>query len=225
MSKASEHAFQIIRAHVLNGELAPGAQVKEEELAELCGVSRTPVREAMRRLESEAYLYRSETNRTFVSDWKMDDLKEIFTLRTMLEAHAAARAAERAGDDITARLRDNIEATRDTIAKPSPNIDRFYELNSVYHGLIVEAAGSERLASLLNRIVFRPIVQRTALRYDRAQLAQSLSEHEELVAAVAAGDPEWARAVMTAHIRRAFHIYASTMPSAKDDAGRVARSE
>lgn len=213
MSKASEHAFQVIRARVLSGELAPGAQVKEEELAELCGVSRTPVREAMKRLESETYLYRTPSNRTFVSEWKPDDLVEIFALRTMLEGYAAARAAERAGADVIADLRDNNQAVRDIISQTTPDIHGFYDLNSVYHGLIVKAAGSERLASMLNRIVFRPIVQRTALRYDRMQLAQSLREHEELVAAIAAGDPEWARAVMTSHIRRAFHVYASTMPS------------
>ena len=83
----------------------------------------------------------------------------------------------------------------------------FLDHNRAFHGIILEAAASQNLAQLLSRIVEQPIVARTARQYDKAQLARSLAEHDELVLAFRRHDPVWAEAVMTAHIRRAFHAY------------------
>ena len=95
MSKASERAYAEIRSLILSGDAPPGSPLTEDILAEICGVSRTPVREALRRLETELYVVRSGSRRLMVADWNNDDLAEMFTLRAMLEAHAAARAATR----------------------------------------------------------------------------------------------------------------------------------
>jgi len=74
MSEASERAYQKIKAMMLSGELEPGAQLGEAYLAERCGVSRTPVREALNRLESEMFVVRSESQRTFVAQWSLSDV-------------------------------------------------------------------------------------------------------------------------------------------------------
>ncbi|MBB5685450.1 GntR family transcriptional regulator [Sphingobium boeckii] len=207
MSKASDRAYEQIRAKILSGEFSPGSQLKEEEVAEICGVSRTPVRDAMSRLENEMFIYRTESQRSFVSEWSGGDVEEIFTLRTMLERHASSRAAERASEAMIANLRANNAAIAEAIRQPVPDVDAFLQLNRLYHAMILEAAASDRLAMMLNRLVLQPIVHRTALRYDRAQLERSLAEHEEIVAAIARRDPDWAGAVMTSHIRRAYHVY------------------
>ena len=86
MSRASDRAYSHIRSMILSGELQPGSQIREEALAELCGVSRTPVRDALRRLEAELFIRRNESQRSFVADWSLDDLEEAFQLRAMLEA-------------------------------------------------------------------------------------------------------------------------------------------
>lgn len=209
MSRASDRAYDAIRNLILTGTLAPGTQVKEEELADLCGVSRTPVRDAMHRLEAEMFIQRSDSQRSFVSNWSNEDVDELFTLRTMLEGHAAARAAERVTPEILDALHRNIATIGDAIHRPEPDVDAFLTMNAVFHGLIVQAAASHQLATMLNRLVLQPIVHRTALRYDADQLARSLSEHVEIVAALEQRDGDWARAVMTSHIRRAFHVYRS----------------
>lgn len=103
-TRASERAYQEIRALILTGDVAPGAPLTEEALADIVGVSRTPVREALRRLEAELYVRRSESQRLFVANWSRDDLTEMFALRAMLEAHAAARAATRISDAALADL-------------------------------------------------------------------------------------------------------------------------
>ena len=207
MSKAGDHAYEQIRHRILSGDLRPGSQLKEEELAEHCGVSRTPGRDAMARLENEMFIYRSGSQRSFVSEWSPDDVEEVFTLRTMLESHAAARAAERADEATLRALNANNAEIAKAIRGPAPDVDAFLRLNRAYHAMVLEAAASDRLALMLNRLVLQPIVHRTALRYDRAQLERSLSEHEEVVAAIARRDPQWAGAVMTSHIRRAYHVY------------------
>lgn len=207
MSRASDRAYDEIKARILNGALAPGMQLKEEELAEICGVSRTPVRDAMHRLEAEMFIQRSDSQRSFVSDWSIADIEELFTLRTMLESHAAAQAAERVTPEMLADLHRNVAAIDAAIDRPLPDVDAFLVKNAQFHSLIIQAAASDRLAHMINRLVLQPIVHRTALRYDADQLRRSLAEHVEIVAALEAHDPDWARAVMTSHIRRAFHVY------------------
>jgi DNA-binding GntR family transcriptional regulator len=213
MSRASDRAYDEIKAQILNGRLAPGVQLKEEELAEVCGVSRTPVRDAMHRLEAEMFIQRSDSQRSFVSNWSLEDIDELFTLRTMLEGHAAAQAAERVTPEMLAELRSNVAAIDAAIDRPLPDVDAFLAMNAKFHALIIQAAASDRLAHMINRLVLQPIVHRTALRYDADQLRRSLAEHDEIVAALAAHDADWARAVMTSHIRRAFHVYRSEHPA------------
>lgn len=213
MSRASDRAYSEIKARILDGTLVPGVQLKEEQLAELCGVSRTPVRDAMHRLEAEMFIQRSDSQRSFVSNWSIGDIEELFTLRTMLESHAAAQAAERVTPAMLVELNLNVAAIDAAIDRPTPDVDAFLARNAQFHAIIIQAAASDRLAHMINRLVLQPIVHRTALRYDADQLHRSLAEHIEIVAALQAQDADWARAVMTSHIRRAFHVYRGAHPA------------
>lgn len=207
MSRASDHAYSEIRSLILSGDAAPGSQLTEEQLAEICGVSRTPVRDALRRLEAELYIIRSESQRMFVADWSHADVDEMFALRGMLEAHAAARAATRFGDAGLAALRACNAAIEAAVRQRDPDIPAFLSGNREFHSLIVDAAQSPRLAATLATLVEQPVVRRTALHYGRDQLSRSASEHSELILAFEARDADWARALMTGHIRRAFHAF------------------
>lgn len=207
MSRAADHAYRVIRAEILSGSLAPGDQLREEQLADVCGVSRTPVREALRRLEAERFIHRNDSQRTFVTHWSTDEIEESFALRAILEGRAAARAATRISAADIDRLDRHNRAIRKALDGDPPDIDSFIDHNRAFHGIILEAAASQNLAQLLARIVEQPIVARTARHYDKAQLARSVAEHEELVLAFHRRDPAWADAVMTAHIRRAFHAF------------------
>jgi DNA-binding GntR family transcriptional regulator len=208
MSRASDHAYAQIKSMILQGTLVAGAQIREEALAESCGVSRTPVRDALRRLEADSFIRRSESQRSFVADWSLDDIDEAFQLRAMLEGHAAQRAAARVSWDQLERLRAHNKALGAAIKADTPDVTAFLEHNRQFHTIIVEAAASERLAGMLARIVEQPVVLRTAHQYDRANLIRSHNEHDQLIAAFTCHDGDWAEAVMTSHIRRAFHAYA-----------------
>lgn len=215
MSRASDLAYDKIRAHLLKGAALPGEQLTEDQLAQITGVSRTPVREAVRRLENEMLLVRNESKRIFVADWSRDDIDEMFTLRQMLEGHAAERAARRLSREQIDRLAEVNRELHEAVAKPIPDVVRFLDANRVFHEIITDAADSPRLAQILAMLVEQPVVLRTARSYSIEDLRQSARDHDELIAAFRAGDAGWARAVMGSHLRRAFHTFAETKEAAE----------
>ena len=208
MSRASEQAYSQIRGMILSGTLPPGEQIREEWLAEQCGVSRTPVREALRRLESELFIRRTERQRSFVADWSLDDIEDAFVLRALMEGLAARRAAERITPSQLALLKTENAAIGHAVSAKSPNVLAFLKHNKRFHEIILEAAASPRLTNLLARLIEQPVVWRTAQSYDVGDLQRSHRDHDELLAAFARKDGEWAESVMAGHIRRAFHTYA-----------------
>lgn len=216
MSRASDRAYSEIRSLILSGDAPPGSPLREAQLADLCGVSRTPVRDALRRLESELYVVRSDSQRTFVADWSREDVEEMFALRAMLEAHAARRAAERMTDDHLDRLAACNDELERAVSQHAPDVVAFLDRNRDFHALILEASASPRLTATLATLVEQPVVRRTAMHYGRDQLRRSATDHRELLRAFAARDPDWAHALMTGHIRRAFHAFAETGPQASE---------
>ncbi|MEO9470020.1 GntR family transcriptional regulator [Parasphingorhabdus sp.] len=216
MSRAAETAYEKIRHYILHGEADPGMQLTEEKLAEISGVSRTPVRDAVRRLENEMLLVRSASKRLSVADWSDGEIDEMFTLRAMLEAHAAERAAARIDADALNALRGINEDLKKAVAKNRPDVPAFLDANRRFHDLILECAASPRLSKMLPALVEQPVVRRTAQQYSKEQLDQSARDHDELIAAFAAQDTSWAWSVMNSHIRRAFHTF-NTAADIKSD--------
>ena len=212
-ASAADRAYAEIRGLILAGDACPGTPLREEALADIVGVSRTPIRDALRRLEAELYAVRTPGGRLVVANWNNDDVAEIFALRAMLEGHAAARAARRITPAQLALLTLCNAAIEAAIAQPEPDISRFLAENRRFHDLILSASASARLAAMLAGLVEQPIVRRTATRYDQADLARSANEHAQLIHAFTAHDEDWARAVMTAHIRRALHAFQNATPS------------
>lgn len=221
MSRASERAYQAIRTHLMSGAVKAGEQLTEDQLAHITGVSRTPVREAVRRLEDELLLVRSDTKRLFVADWSRDDIEEMFALRQMLECHAAERAAQRLSRAQIADLEALNQALKAAVEQGMPDVARFLDANRAFHEVIIDAAHSPRLGQLLTGLVEAPVVLRTARTYSQGDLRQSARDHDELIAAFAARDPDWARAVMGSHLRRAFHTFARAVGPAGSE--RVAK--
>ena len=211
--KASERAYAEIRGLILAGDASPGTPLREEALADIVGVSRTPVREALKRLEAEHYAIRTPGGRLVVAAWDVDDVAEIFALRAMLEGHAAARAARRLSPDGLSALKACNQALHDALAADEPDVARFLAENRRFHDLVIGASASARLATMLASLVEQPIVRRTATRYARDDLMRSANEHDQLIQAFAARDADWARAVMAAHIHRALHAFRAASPS------------
>ncbi len=199
--------YGLIRQAILDGVYPVGAHLREELLAEAGGVSRTPIREALRRLAAEGLVEFVPHRGAHVAVWTDLDLEEIFDLRARVESYAARRAAIKA--DLTQIMRLNALAHEmDALAATgSPgSLDQVAVLNNEFHGVIVEAAGSDRLSLMLDALVQLPLVHRTFRRYTPEHLRRSLAHHHELVDALRARDPDWAESVMCSHIRAALAV-------------------
>lgn len=208
---ASDHAYRLIRAQILSGDRQGGDWLREGDLAESLGVSRTPVREALRRLTAEG-LVRYERNRGVqVQAWTTEDLDEIFSLRSVLEPWASRLAALAGTADLDelAALAHEMDAAA---AGASADVDRITELNNRFHRLILDGAGNRRLSSVVSSVVQVPLVWQTFSHYSEESLRRSLAHHHELVSALAARDGDWAESVMRSHVRAAWNSIRANHP-------------
>lgn len=216
MSKASQEAYRKIRAGILSGHFPAGQFVPEDEFAQYCGLSRTPVREAIAELVAEMLLQRSGTNRVFVPVWSDEDEEELFTLRAMLESHCASRAARLITDAQIDELKAHCDFIDRAIAAPSePDVSGFVEGNRRFHAIILAAAQSDRLTQLMKLVVSQIVVHRTAEQYSRADMEQSQRDHRDLVSAFEMRDEDWAAALANTHIRRAANAYRTMRQSSE----------
>jgi DNA-binding GntR family transcriptional regulator len=206
-----ETAYRSLLGRITAGELAPGAFLVEADLAADIGVSRTPVREAIRRLASEGLVQVAGRKRAVVRQVAETDADELFDLRARLEGYAAYRAATRldaAALAGLARLCEQMETAARNAHRPSANDSQiaanaaeFAALNDRFHAAILAAADADHLAAAL-----RPIlqVQLVLLRRYRERLAEHLERscwhHRELVRAFERRDPELAEAQMRLHL-------------------------
>lgn len=204
MESSASQALAYIRERLMSGEFAAGTRLTEERLARDIGISRTPVREAIRTLVADGFLTFRPNAGAFVAEWSDEDIRQIFDLRTILESQIAEAAALAmtpaqlaALEEIQGKL-DRLNTDRGARA-----LQERAALNRSFHAAIAQASRKARLAAALNSAISMPIVQQTFRRYSPRQMKRSLAHHHELLDAFRARDPQWARAVMTAHIRAA----------------------
>lgn len=206
MATIAERAYLAIRERVLSGEYPAGSRLPEEELAEAVGVSRTPVREALRRLNAEGIVEFAPNRGAHVATWSAHDLNEIFGLRALLEGYGAGVAAtkiDRAELEELEALADHMEGiVRQGI---DGRYDEMAVANARFHRLVIEAARNRRLAALVGNVVQLPLQHRTLREYSEDRMSRSMRQHRELIDALAAGDGDWAQAVMQAHVLGAHH--------------------
>lgn len=201
---ASEAAYVDLRRKILSGELAGGTKVTESGLAEDLGISRTPVRDAIRRLLLEGLLQRQPTSGLRVANFNYDEIEEIFDIRILLESYAARRAAELASEAQISELRMLADRMRRCVPPGSnEDFETLSASNTRFHRLILEAARSERLSRILTATVDVALIFRTYRAYSLIDLERSCAHHIEIVDAIAARAPDWAESVMRAHLQAA----------------------
>lgn len=199
--RAVDQAYQTVRDGIISGQYPPSSRITEQEIAEAAGVSRTPVREALRRLHAEGLVEFQANHGAVVTDWSDADADEVFELRAMLESHGAARAALNATPAQRQELRDLAEEQhRHSLERGEGHLERIGELNSRFHRRLQEAANSPRLARALAALLEAPLIMKTFIKYGPQDLERSAVHHLELVRALEAGDPDWAASVMRSHI-------------------------
>jgi DNA-binding GntR family transcriptional regulator len=192
-------AYGLVLEAIDQGEFRPGDRLVESELAERFGVSRTPIREALQRLETQAVLTRDGRS-LVVASLDHDQLGELYVVRAELEGLAARLAAQHAAPEEIRVLWEMIRKDRDLVERP----EVLSRANKRFHRQLHLASHNRYLIQQLE-MVHRSmaLVANTSLAAE-GRGAKALDEHEEIVRAIEARDGDAADAAIRAHISRAF---------------------
>lgn len=197
-SPVRQDAYEALREAILDGRLPAGERLVEREIAERLGVSRTPVREAIRKLELERLVAHVPRKGVVVRGISTAEALEIFTIRAALEGVAAGLAAERADARAGERLRSLCEQMEEALR--NGDRPRFEKAHDRFNDTVYRLAGSPRLYDMINSL--RDYIARfSRVTYGVPGRTESANrEHRELAEAIAAGDRERAAAVARLHI-------------------------
>lgn len=189
--------FMCLRSMIISGTLREGDRLVERRLAEELNVSRTPVREALKRLEAEGLVQSTRQGGLVVTSLTEADIREIFMIREVLEGRATYLAAvRRSANELEAmvQLQENLQARAD-----ENEADEFWRLNVDFHALVYVAAGSPRLyRMLMDAREYLLRFTRLGFRCQARMLAAS-SEHREILGLLQAGEASEAEAAARAH--------------------------
>lgn len=193
-----------LRSDVLQGRILPGQVLTEESIASKHGVSRTPVREALYRLEAEGLLERVPGYGITVRQMSPREIEQIYVVRAELESLAARLAAHSMSEQEHVKLDVLHGRFVDAVTQGDPQV--LATLNLQFHSLILKAAGNDELEAIMNHIHAKlsRLTQSTLGYPGRAEAA--LAEHRTLIAALLARDPERAKRIARDHIRNALQV-------------------
>lgn len=202
-STPASPAYEQIRQAIVEGQYAPGQRLIEQRIAEELQLSRTPVREALHRLEAEG-LVQSEPNRgAVVRALSVDDIADIYGLRARLEGYAAELAAQRATPEEIAAIDAGNAAFAEALARPANDlavVRETHDANRRIHEAILAAAKHDRLSQALGRTIDVPLVFQAFREFDRAETERSHLFHSVIRDAIAAGDAVRAGNLMSEHV-------------------------
>ena len=190
--------FNTLRQAIITGEFAPGERLMEIALANRLGVSRTPVREAIRKLELEGLVVMIPRKGAEVAKITEKDLRDVLEVRSSLEELAAELAAERMNDEVKEKLEKALKEFEEAIE--SDDNAAIADSDVDFHDVIFEATGNARLIQIINNL--REQMYRYRLEYvkDTEYHTVLLNEHRELAKAMVEGRKEDARKIMKRHI-------------------------
>jgi DNA-binding GntR family transcriptional regulator len=198
---AADTAYASIRDAILSGQFLPGQRLGEVELAQLLGISRTPVREALRRLGADGLIETVPNRGARVRVWDASDLESLFSVRALIEGFAAALSAQHVTEEqltAMASLCDRMDAA----AKPGKQQDlhQVAALNDEFHAAVHTASKNLLVPGLARSLIQVPMVLHTFMIYTPERLAQSMQQHRDILSALAMHDPAWAEAAMRNHV-------------------------
>lgn len=197
-SSLSQQAIALLREQIYNHVLAPGQRLDEAALAEQLGISRTPLREALKVLSSEGLVDLQPHKGCFVTELTVRDLEEIFPIMATLEGRVAHEVAAKR----TAAQLKALDALHDKLERHAAagDVNRYYETNYVFHDQMQECAGNRWLQVVIGDLrKLLKLSRHHSLRLE-GRLAASLAEHRALMKAVHRQDADGAERVMREHL-------------------------
>lgn len=208
---AQEAVLAELRLSIVTGELQPGEQVLQDALAERFGVSRVPLREALKILEGEGQVIYRPHRGYFVAELDIDDLREVYRIRDLLESEAVRVAVPQITGDELAALALALEDVEH--ASASGDLVTMAEANRRFHFGLIEAARMPRLSRLVRVLWDATDVYRSLYYSDGGHRESVHDEHRAVLAAVQAGDAGAAEALLRTHRERAVAALERVLPA------------
>ncbi|SMB89442.1 transcriptional regulator, GntR family [Thermanaeromonas toyohensis ToBE] len=196
-----EIVFETLREAIITGQLKAGERLMEVQLAEEMGVSRTPVREAIRKLELEGFVVMIPRKGAYVADISTKDIADVFEIRAALEALAAALACERITEEELEELERLLVRVAECVEKN--DLETLIQVDTQFHDVLYRASRNDRLVQIINNL--REQIQRfrTTSLATPGRMRETLEEHKALVEAIAARNVELAQRLAQEHIENA----------------------
>ncbi|NLV16778.1 MAG: GntR family transcriptional regulator [Syntrophomonadaceae bacterium] len=204
-----ELVFDALKDAIVRGALKPGDRLMEVQLAEELGVSRTPVREAIRKLELEDLAVMIPRKGAYVSSMSLKDIADLFEIRVALEVLAAGLAAERITHEELEDLERILVMKSESIEET--DFDRLIEIDVKFHDGLYKASRNEKLAQIINNLheqIYR--FRRTSLA-SPGRMKEALEEHRKIVEAISQRNIVLAQALAQEHIENAENSLFDTM--------------
>lgn len=189
--------YKAIRNAIISGQFEQGKRLTEEALAEEFNVSRTPIREALKRLETEGLVTPLKRG-VIVREYSKKDIVQIYRLRALLESYAAAEAAlHRTEEDIVSLKETNEQYKKAVFSK---DVHAIFSANARFHDAILTATDNEHLRFHLSKVVVLPLVFRSFYWYSEYQLHRSYEFHKTILHAIMNRHSDRAKYAMYEHI-------------------------
>lgn len=188
---------ELLRQRIFSGELMPGAWIDELKLAEEFGISRTPLREALKVLATEGLVTMKVRRGAYVTEVSSQDLSDVYHLLCLLESDAAGVVAQRASP---AQLQE-LQHLHDELERAAADRQRFFEVNERFHMRLLQIAANrwrDQMVSDLRKVMK---LNRHHSLLKAGRIEESLAEHRALMAALQARDSEAAKERMQTHFR------------------------
>ena len=210
---------ETLREAIRSGVLKPGERLMEIQLAEELGVSRTPVREAIRRLELEGCVIMMPRRGTYVANISIRDINEVFEIRTSLESLSSGLAAERITDEELERLQRLLVEIGAHIE--SGDMDKIVKTDTEFHDLLYQASRNQRLVGIISNLREQLTRFRTTSMSYPGRLKATLEEHRIIVEAIAQGDVKAARKAAENHMEKSEQTLLASMEATQKKTGEA----
>ena len=208
-----EVVCESLREAIRNGVLKPGERIMEIQLAEELGVSRTPIREAIRKLELEGYVVMMPRRGTYVASMSIRDINEIFEIRTALESLSNGLAADHITDEELEHLQRLLVIIGGYIKEG--NIEKIVETDIEFHDMMYHAARNTRLVGIISNLRDQLTRFRTLSMSYPGRLEATIEEHRLIVEAIARGDRKAASKAAERHMENSEKTLLKAMEAMK----------
>jgi len=190
-----EEVAELLRQRIFARELEPGSWIDELRIAEALGISRTPLREALKVLAAEGLVTMKVRRGAYVTEVNEKDLRDVYHLLALMESDAARVVAQNANEAEMARIAELHQSLEEAVG----NRDRFFEINEAFHMLLLELADNrwrDQMVADLRKVMK---LNRHSSLFKEGRIEQSLAEHRAIVQALTQRQPEQAAERMSAH--------------------------